>query len=376
MKTTRHLISVVLAGLLGAGAVASTGCTNPEVPAGHEGYIYYTPLIWGKMEYRESLRGPASTGLSWRLFVENIDMREKNYPEQFELLTKDDLTVGFEVNTRIRLQAGKVKDVVENWGGANWYEWNVMEPLRTIVRREVMKVSAGDIQLETDKISLGIKAELDRLYGDSPIQILSVDMGQFEFPEQVTAAIEEKIAAQQELERQRYILAKTKKDAAIRVLEAIKVARQQSIISSTLDPLYVQREAVQTYRKLAQSANKAFVVLPNTSDGTAMPLVHQRGRTQALSATVDKMLAEKETEWMDALEKLNLSVVEPVIPGNEPLAPAGEGTQDGAEPPSEGPLAPPEPLTPPADEGSMAPPADGPMAPPAETEPANPPAQP
>lgn len=375
MKTTRHAISVVLAGLIGASAFVGAGCTNPEVPAGHEGYVYYTPLIWGKMEHRESLRGPASTGLSWRLFVENIDMREKNYPEQFELLTKDDLTVGFEVNTRIRLQAGEVKDVVENWGGEKWYEWNVMEPLRTIVRREVMKVSAGDIQLQTDTISLGIKAELDKLYGDSPIQILSVDMGQFEFPTEVTAAIEEKIAAQQELERQRYILAKTKKDAAIRVLEAIRVARQQSIISSTLDPLYVQREAVQTYRKLAASSNKAFVVLPNTSDGTAMPLVHQKGRTKELSAGVDKMLAKKETEWMAALEKLNLSVVEPVVPEDAPLAPAGEGTVDGAEPATDGPLAPPEPLTPPAD-GPLAPPADGPLAPPADTEPATPPAQP
>jgi regulator of protease activity HflC (stomatin/prohibitin superfamily) len=365
MKTTRHLISVVLAGLLGAGAVASTGCTNPEVPAGHEGYIYYTPLIWGKMEYRESLRGPASTGLSWRLFVENIDMREKNYPEQFELLTKDDLTVGFEVNTRIRLQAGKVKDVVENWGGENWYAWNVQEPLRTIVRREVMKVSAGDIQLETDKISLGIKAELDRLYGDSPIQILSVDMGQFEFPEQVTAAIEEKIAAQQELERQRYILAKTKKDAAIRVLEAIKVARQQSIISSTLDPLYVQREAVQTYRKLAQSSNKAFVVLPNTSDGTAMPLVHQQGRTRALTERVDEMLADKETEWMTILDSLNMSDIEPVVPDGPGLGPVDE-TGEGEDAPAAGPLAPPEE------------PTDGPLAPPADLPPADPatPAQP
>jgi len=45
-------------------ALALPACTNPDVPAGHEGYVYHRPLWFGKMEYRESLRGPASTAVS------------------------------------------------------------------------------------------------------------------------------------------------------------------------------------------------------------------------------------------------------------------------------------------------------------------------
>jgi len=52
------------------------------------------------MEFRESLRGPATTGVSWRLYTENVDMRAKSYKEDFQLLTHDNLNVTFEVNTR------------------------------------------------------------------------------------------------------------------------------------------------------------------------------------------------------------------------------------------------------------------------------------
>ena len=45
-------------------AVAAGACSHPRTPEGHEGYVYHIPLIFGKAEYRSTLRGPASTGVS------------------------------------------------------------------------------------------------------------------------------------------------------------------------------------------------------------------------------------------------------------------------------------------------------------------------
>jgi regulator of protease activity HflC (stomatin/prohibitin superfamily) len=278
MKTKTKSLIIALAAAMALGA-----CTNPEVPAGHEGYVFYQPLIFGKMEYRKSLTGPSSTGVSWRLFIVNIDMRERNYREEFNLLSSDDLKVKFEVNTRVRLREGSVREIVEDWGGETWYEWNVRQPLRTTVRNEIMKISATEIQLKTAELAKTIKAGLDAKYKDTPIEVLSVDMGAFEFPKPVTEAIQEKIGKQQELERQKAILSKTEKEAEIRVIEALRAAEQQRIIGSTLDPLYLQREAVQVYRALGQSKNKTVLVLPNTTDGTGMPLVKSTGSRKKLS---------------------------------------------------------------------------------------------
>ena len=288
----------LFAAALGLGALAAAGCTNPEVQQGHEGYIYHVPLAFGQMEFRESLRGPATTGVSWRLYGESIDMRAKSYKEDFELLTHDNLSVSFEVNTRIELRDRASKEIVEQWGGARWYEWNVKEQLRTIVREQVTRFSATDIQLETPKVRAFIEEKLRARFKDTPVSVQSVDVGQIQFPKQVAEAISRKIAKKQELERQEFVLAKTRKEAAIRVLEALKVAKQQRIISSTLDPLYVQQRAVQVYRALSASANKTIVMLPQSPEGTGLPLVQSRGKRKILTADDEKLLEEMERRYM------------------------------------------------------------------------------
>jgi regulator of protease activity HflC (stomatin/prohibitin superfamily) len=321
--------------------LALAACSNPETPAGFEGYISHIPLIFGKMEHRGDLKGPSSTGMSWRLQVQNIDMRAKSYLEKFSLLTEDNLSVSFEVTTRIELAPGSVKNVVENWGADQWYEWNVKEPLRTVVRRQVVEVSATDIQLQTDKVGLAIYDRLVEHYKDTPIRILSVDIGHIEFPAEVTAAISLKIAKEQELERQEFVLDKTRKEAAIRVLEALKVAKQQRIISSTLDPLYVQRRAVEVYRKLAGAGNKTVMVLPTTPEGTGMPLVMTTGKQKVVSTEDEQMLDTMEKKYMSAAKATPVpppSVPAPVVPPDPATPPVAPPVTPATPPPAKPPV--------------------------------------
>jgi regulator of protease activity HflC (stomatin/prohibitin superfamily) len=328
MKITRTN-AILLACALGFTA----GCTNPEVPAGHEGYVFYKPLIFSKMEYRKTLRGPASTGVSWRLYTINIDMRARSFNEHFQLLTRDNLTVSFEVNTRIKPKDGEVKQIVEDWGGEQWYEWNVKEPLRTIVRETVTDFSAIEIQLDTPKVKAGIEAKLTEKHKDAPFAILSVDIGEIKFPAKVAEAIEMKLATAEELKRQKFVKEKTEKEAAIRVLEALRVAEQQSIISETLDPLYVQRRAVEVYKKLGASKNKTVIVLPNSADGTGMPLVMSKGRRKVLSANDRKLLDRLKTKYMkQSGKRIDMDAL---VPGVVP--PEGEEPHDGAAEPAPAP---------------------------------------
>lgn len=322
-------------------AAGAAGCTNPEVPQGHEGYIYNVPLMFGQMEYRETLRGPASTGVSWRLYVESVDMRAKSYKEDFQLLTRDNLSVTFEVNTRIKLRDGSVKEIVEEWGGEKWYEWNVREQLRTIVREQVTRFSATDIQLETPKVRTLIAEKLAAKFKSTPISVESVDIGQIQFPKEVADAISRKIAKKQELERQEFVLAKTTKEAAIRVLEALKVAEQQRIISSTLDPLYVQQKAVQVYRTLAHSSNRVIMMLPNSPDATGMPQVLAEGKRKILTPADEKLLEDMEHRYM--------KVARQPAPAIDPAAPTPSPAPDSAAPaPAPDPAAPASPTAPPA----------------------------
>lgn len=340
------------------GVALMSACTNPEVPAGHEGYIHHIPLIFGEMEYRDTIKGPSSTGVSWRLFTTNIDMRERNFQEEFQLLSKDDLQISFEVNTRIRLREGSVKEIVEKWGATKWYEWNVKERLRTIVRTEVMEVDAAEIQLKTDDVGKKIMQSLQRTFDDkTPIDVRSVDIGSFEFPEEVNQAIQEKIAKEQELERQSYILETTRKEAAIQVFEALKVNKRQRIIGKTLDPLYVQWAAVQVYRNLASSPNNAVVLLPNTADGTGVPQITSAGERKILTAEDEQELQGIEKYYRSIVSATSIKTSEmpsstdanpPATPTPEPATPEASATpaQPDTTPVAPGEAGTPPPVTP------------------------------
>jgi regulator of protease activity HflC (stomatin/prohibitin superfamily) len=235
------------------------------------------------------------------------------------------------VSTRIQLRPGSVRQVVEEWGAEGWYEWNVKEPLRTIVRRSVMEVSAIEIQLQTDMVRQRIFDALVKKYEATPVEVLSVDIGHIEFPKEVTDAIQQKIAKQQELERQDFLLAKTKKEAAIHVLEALKSAKQQRIISATLDPLYVQRRAVQVYRVLAQSSNKTVLVLPNTPNGTALPLILSDRAHKVVSPADERLLQEMEQRYMKVARETTPTLEPTTAPASPtPAVPTPPG---GAAPP-------------------------------------------
>jgi regulator of protease activity HflC (stomatin/prohibitin superfamily) len=332
-------------------ALLTTGaCTNPETPQGFEGYVYYVPLIFGQMEYRDTMRGAATTGISWRLFVENVDMQARSYPEKFQLLTVDNLSVSFEVDTRVKLRDNSVKEIVEEWGGENWYDWNVKEQLRTIVREVVTEFKATEIQLNTPKVRVRIREQLDAKFNDTPIDILSVDIGEIQFPPQVTDAIELKIGKKEELKRQDFVLDKTRKEAAIHVLGALKKAKEQQIIGSTLDPLYVQQKAVSVYKKLAASKNKTIIMLPNTNTGTGMPLVLSEGKRKILSESDRKLLADMEDKYMKIASDSSaiIDALETPTPAPDDAAedtPEDAGdTPEGDTPPADAPA--PEPAKP------------------------------
>ena len=91
--------------------------SNPSVPAGHEGYVYEEPRLFGQGGFKDSVTGPSNYGISLnRNRVLNIDMRPNSYKETFGILAKDDLNISFDFHAIISVRSGSVKEVVEQYG--------------------------------------------------------------------------------------------------------------------------------------------------------------------------------------------------------------------------------------------------------------------
>ena len=137
--------------------------TNPNTPAGHEGYVYESPRIFGSGGFRGKLKGPENYGVSlWRNKVINVDFRPKTYGETFKILAKDELNVSFRFQSIIKVKPGASKAVVEDFAGKSFYSRYIKEPLRGMVRKNVQSLKSREIKEKRDEIATAVAAELKK----------------------------------------------------------------------------------------------------------------------------------------------------------------------------------------------------------------------
>lgn len=271
-KTSLSFLATLAAVVL----VLTVGCTNPSTPAGHEGYVYEDPRLIGNGGFRGIVVGPGNYGVSlWRNRVVNIDVRPATYNESFEIMTRDELNVTFDFHSVIAVRKGTVREVVEEYGAGQWYPRYLQKPLRTFVRETVQPYRSTEIKEHRIDVSKVVHQRLDLYLEETPFEVISVVVGNIDYPKVVADAVEKKLAAQQLLQEKETQKAIMRKDAEIRIEEARGIAEAQKIINATLTPAYLQHEAIQAQLKMADSPNHSTVYIPVGTNG--VPLVQTVG---------------------------------------------------------------------------------------------------
>lgn len=249
-------------------AFACVGCSNPFTPAGHEGYVYESPRVYGKGGFKGVVRGPGNYGASlWRNKVINIDIRPTTYIEKFKILAKDDLNVSFRFEAVIKITAGQVEKVVQDYAGMQWYSRFVKEPFRSFVRNSTQKYTSRALKAQREIISEEVRVKLEEYLQGSPFKLVKLVVGNIDYPPVVAKAVEKKLAAQQLLEEKETQKEIAKRDAEIKIEEAKGIAEAQRIINSTLTTNYLQHEAIQAQLAMSQSPNHTTVYIPSGENG-------------------------------------------------------------------------------------------------------------
>ncbi len=269
------------------------GGTNPSTPAGHEGYVFRQPWAIGQREFLGVQKGPTSTGLSWRAYVTNIDMRLNTYTEELQIFSSDNLEVTFEAHARIRLRDGSVQSAVERYSGSDWYANNVRRPYTTAVREEVRQHVAFEIKDRSEAIAKSVLGRLQEEYKDTPIDFVSLSIGNISYPKAVQDRVVQNLASEQRRQRMEVERQIAEARAGIREVRARGEAEAQQIEQATLTPLYVQHEAAELYGALAEdkkdggSKARVIVVIPTRTDRAGVPQIFQ-GDAKDPSATIGK----------------------------------------------------------------------------------------
>jgi len=248
-------------------------CYNPDTPAGRVGYCQRGAVV-GKTRFYNLQTGPTSTGMGWLLSCTNVVITPITFDEVFKvedgssILSKDKLQISFAVHTVLHVRDGQVKNLMENYVTnfeapvQSFYINFLQARLRTIAREELPKYDAFVINTDIEKISTNIEALVKKIVLDTPIEVLSVVVGNIQYPVEVANSVSKKIAAQQLLEQQETQLSIVNKQAEQRVAEARGISEAQKIINATLTTNYLQHEAIEAQKAMVGSPNHTTVYLP------------------------------------------------------------------------------------------------------------------
>jgi hypothetical protein len=256
-------VIIVLAMAFG---VSRVGCGNHHTPPGYVGYIRTVPFI-GAGEYAGTQGGPTSTGYVWRQDVVNIDVRTRTYSEEMTIPTSNRLQLGLKAHARIRIRAEKVRDLVETLGGDRWYVNNVQGRFRSSVRDKVQVLEPFEVKDKMREVGDGVLADMTAQFADTPIEFLSVDVGDIGYPGGVTESVIAKFVTNEENERRNIELRIAQRQIDVGIAEAQGMADAQRTIRTTLDAMFLQFEALRAIEELAGSPNTTFMVMPVSKTG-------------------------------------------------------------------------------------------------------------
>ncbi len=247
---------VVLIGLVLAAAVT--------VPAGHVGVL----TLFGKSE-----PDVLQAGLHFinpLKVVHRMNVRTTEVFEHSEVPSKEGLTVGLEVSLIYHLEPSRVSDLYRTVG-ENYVNVIAVPQLRSAIRNVTVNHEAKDLYTSgREVISSQIQEDLTKSLATRGLVVENILLRKISLPDQVQGAINNKLAAEQEAERMKFVIQKETQEATRKKIEGQGISDFQNVVAKGIDERLLRWKALETVNELAKSANSKFVIL---GDRSGLPII-------------------------------------------------------------------------------------------------------
>ena len=200
----------------------------------------------------------------WSTYIK-VPVRNINLEVALDIPSKEGLTIRSEVSILYRLDPEQVPNILRDVGIQ--FERNLISP---VFRSALADVSS---RFMAKDMHTGMRTQIENEVRDRMMAILSergfiidaVLMKRIVLPTTLTAAIEEKLSAEQEAQRMQFILEREGLEAERKRMEAEGTRDAQRILSQGLTPEVLRYEYIEALKALATSPN-AKVIVTNGED--------------------------------------------------------------------------------------------------------------
>ena len=217
--------------------------------------------------------------------VVEMEVRTRNYTmstvqdegarrgdDSIAVITADGLTVKLDVSVLYSLQQAKLPEIYRTLG-EDVEERLIRGAIRSAIRDAAANQIATDLYAAKRQVFVEtISKTLAQTLSHRGITLEQVLLRDVKLPDQITKAINEKIAADQEAQKMTFVLQREKQEAERKRIEAEGQARAQGIVSASLTPQILEWQRIQALKEIGAKGNLII------TDGKATPMVQVPAR--------------------------------------------------------------------------------------------------
>jgi regulator of protease activity HflC (stomatin/prohibitin superfamily) len=263
----------------GLGVMLFIGSMAVVIPPGQAGIV----VLFGKVNLE-----PLPSGLHFInpfATVAEMEVRTRNYTmsnvadegqkkgdDSIQVITSDGLTVKLDATIFYSLQPSKVAQIYKDIG-PDVEDKILRSEIRASLRDAAANLLATELytskrQSFVDQVSKSLKASFE----NRGINMEQMLLRNVILPDQITKAINDKIAADQEAQKMAFVLQKEKQEAERKRIEAEGQAKAQQIVSQSLTPQIIEFQRIQALRAIGEKGNMVITPMGST------PLIQVPGK--------------------------------------------------------------------------------------------------
>jgi prohibitin 1 len=247
------------------GAIALTQCFT-IIPAGHVGVVdFFGVVSQTTLKSGVNLVNPLA-----RVIKFSVQTREEK--ETMQVLSREGLTIGLEISVLYRLDADSAADVYKRISGGDYVTILLIPQFRSISRAVTASFQASALySVERERLGGEIQKELSAAITPRGVIVESVPLRNVALPSQLTDAIEQKQRAEQESQRMEFVLAKERREAERKRIEAAGISDFQKIVSQGISEQLLRWKGIEATEKLASSPNTKVILVG--AGKTGLPII-------------------------------------------------------------------------------------------------------
>jgi regulator of protease activity HflC (stomatin/prohibitin superfamily) len=237
------------------------------IPAGHVGVVDF----FGYVSARPLHAGINVVNPFANVIKLSIKTQERR--EEMRVPSKEGLTVGLEISVLYRLDGSQAPVVYKTIGREDDYIRKILLPnFRSVVRGITAQYEAKALYTAArEEVALNIQQQLNAATLDRGILVESTPLRQVVLPGDLSAAIEEKLRAEQESQRMEFVLQREGKEAERKRIEAQGIRDFNKTVAEGISDNFLRWKGIEATENLAGSSNAKVVVIGSGKDG--LPII-------------------------------------------------------------------------------------------------------